>query len=314
MLQPATAPPPGFVTVGRAEWAALAGDGRTGLTSEELAPLTAFDPALDLDEVRSVLLPLADLLRLRAVLEMDLRAAQDAFLGREPRVTPYVVGITGSVAAGKSTLAEVLRLLVSRAPERPTVDVVATDSFLLTNDELRARGILHRKGFPESYDWSAMEEFLLGLRLGTPVLDVPVYSHLRYDRVPGEVRTLVEPQLVIVEGVNVLQAPPAGSARLLPSDLVDLRVYVDADEAHLRRWFIERFMAFRTSVFTDPESFYHEYANLTDEQSVDVAERVWRSINGRNLRDHIAPTRVRADLILAKGEDHAVEAVHLRRP
>lgn len=304
--------PAGFRRIPRAEWSQLAGSSATGLSEQDLEPLLGVNESLDLDEVRTVLRPLTDYLRLRAEHDVALRIDAADFLGIDYRPAPYVVGVVGSVAVGKSTLAKVLQALLRRAPEHPTVDVVATDSFLHTNDELQRRGILHRKGFPESYDWDALTTFLLAVRAGEPDLTVPVYSHVRFDLVPGAVQEVSSPEVLVVEGLNLLQAPPPGSGPILPSDLVDLTVYVDAAEADIRRWFVDRFLALRSEVFVDPDSFFHEYAGLTDEQAVDTAERVWRSINGRNLREHIAPTRARADLVLVKGPTHDVEEIHLR--
>lgn len=304
----------GFRRIPRQEWAALGRGGRTGLHDGELEPLLGVNESLDLDEVRAVLLPLANLLRLRAEHEVSRRLDTSEFLGVPYEPAPIVVGIAGSVAVGKSTLAKVLELLLGRAVEHPSVAVIGTDSFLYSNQELQRRGILHRKGFPETYDWDGLLGFLHGVRSGAGASQVPVYSHLRYDLVEGEHQLVDRPEIVILEGLNVLQAPPAGSGTTLPSDLMDLTVYVDAAETDIHRWFVERFLALRGSVFSDPESFFHEYAALTDEQAVQIAERVWKSINGRNLREHIAPTRSRADLILGKGPDHRVEEIHLRVP
>jgi type I pantothenate kinase len=304
--------PAGFRRISREQWARLAPDGPTGLTEQDLEPLWGLNEHLDLDEVRTVLLPLTDFLRMRAEHDVALRIDTADFLGMDYRPAPYVIGVVGSVAVGKSTLAKVLQALLQRAPEHPGVDVVATDSFLFDNDELQRRGILHRKGFPESYDWDALVSFLLAVRAGEQDIEVPVYSHVRYDVLPDEVQRVASPELLIIEGINLLQAPPPGSGPVLPSDLVDLAIYVDASEADLRRWFVDRFLALRAAVFIDPESFFHEYADLSDEQAVETAERVWKSINGRNLREHIAPTRARADLVLVKGADHDIGEIHLR--
>jgi len=311
-VEPGREVPAGFRRIPRAEWARLAGNGRSGLADADLAPMLGLNESLDLAEVHMVLLPLTNYLRLRAEHEVSLRIDAADFLGLEYRPAPYVVGVVGSVAVGKSTLAKVLQLLMGRAPEHPTVDVVGTDSFLFSNAELQRRGILHRKGFPESYDWAGLNDFLLAVRSGQRDIRVPVYSHLRYDLVPDATHELSRPEILVIEGLNLLQSPPPGSGSLLPSDLVDLTIYVDADEADIRRWFVDRFLALRSAVFIDPESFFHEYAGLTDDQAVDTAERVWRSINGRNLREHIAPTRPRADIVLVKGPDHDVEEIHLR--
>lgn len=303
-----------FRHLSREEWTAIGGPAATGLQDEEIEALAGIGDAIDADEVQAVLVPLANYLRMRAEHVFALRLATAEFLGEQYRAWPFIIGVVGSVGVGKSTLARLLQLLVSRAHERPTVEVVSTDSFLFPNEELERRGILHRKGFPESYDHEAMIAFLEAVRAATPRVEVPVYSHLRYDVVPGEVQAVDQPQVLILEGLNLLQPPPPGAGRMPASDLIDLSIYVDADEEHIHQWFIERFLAMRETLFTDPDSFFHEYAGLSVPQAVETAERVWRNINGRNLRENVAPSRERADLILHKGADHEVAEVYLRMP
>jgi type I pantothenate kinase len=228
---------------------------------------------------------------------------------------PYVIGIAGSVAVGKSTFARILQALLARWPAHPQVDLVTTDGFLYPNAVLEDRGLMQRKGFPESYDRAALVRFLADVKAGYPEVHAPVYSHQRYDIVPGATQPVRHPDVVIVEGLNVLQAPPPAQAetQLFASDFFDYSIYVDADETHIRTWYVERFLRLRDTVFQDPGSYFHRYANLSEAEARDTAAGIWARINAVNLRENIAPTRVRAHLILQKGAAHRVERVQLRR-
>jgi type I pantothenate kinase len=270
---------------------------------------------VSLDEVAEVYLPLSRLLNLHVAAAMDLFRATDAFLGRPAAKVPYVIGIAGSVAVGKSTTARILQALLMRWPDHPRVDLVTTDGFLHPNAVLDARGIMNRKGFPESYDVAALVRFLSDLKSGAHQVRAPVYSHLVYDIVPDEFAVIEQPDILILEGLNVLQTPPA-DGHLPPvfvSDFFDFSIYVDAAEDDITQWYVERFLALRETAFQDPTSFFHRFAGFSDDEAVAMAKGIWEEINGRNLAENIAPTRERARLILEKGPDHAVERVRLRR-
>jgi type I pantothenate kinase len=305
----------GYLEFDRASWARLRANTPLTLTEDDLAALRGVNEAISLDEVADVYLPVARLLNLCVAATRELHRATALFLG-EPVAAPFVIGLAGSVAVGKSTAARILQRLLSRWPESPRVDLVATDGFLLPNATLEARGLLERKGFPESYDRRALVRFVSDVKAGLPEVAAPVYSHVRYDIVPGETLVVRAPDVLIVEGLNVLQtgAPPPGRrAQPFVSDFFDFTIYVDADEADVSRWYVDRFLRLRETVFRDPSSYFRRYADLDHGEAVATAGRIWREINGVNLRENIAPTRGRARLILEKGPDHAVRRVLLRR-
>ncbi len=239
-----------------------------------------------------------------------LYTVTDTFLGRPAAKVPYIIGVAGSVAVGKSTSSRVLQALLSRWPAHPKVDIVTTDGFLYPNDVLEQRGILDRKGFPESYDQRALLDFVAAVKSGHPEVQAPVYSHEAYDIVPGATTTIGQPDIVIVEGLNVLQT---GEGRVVVSDFFDFSVYVDADEQDIRRWYIDRFMTLRETIFRDPDSYFHRYSDLSSTDAQQIATTIWDTVNGVNLRQNILPTRERAHLILSKAADHSVEQVRLRR-
>ncbi len=268
--------------------------------------------ALSLDEVEHVYLPLSRLLNLHVKAALELSDATSAFLGRDEGSVPFIVGMAGSVAVGKSTTARVLRTLLARWPETPRVALVTTDGFLLPNAVLEARGILHRKGFPESYDRAGLLRFVSDLKAGKRRVSCPVYSHLTYDIVPGENAVIESPDIVLVEGLNVLQYG-AEPGRVVVSDFFDLTVYVDAEIPDLRRWYVNRFRALRDSAFRNPASYFHRFAELSDAEADARAEELWESINEVNLVQNILPTRERASVILRKGGDHRVCEVRLRK-
>lgn len=315
-----------YLDFDRAQWARLRAATPLTLSEADLVELRGINEHVSLAEVEAVYLPLSRLLNLHVAATQTLHKATDTFLGSLPRPTPYVIGIAGSVAVGKSTFARILRALLSRWPDHPRVDLVTTDGFLLPNRELEARGLLGRKGFPESYDLRRLIEFMANVKAAEGAVHAPVYSHQSYDILAGEFQVVDRPDIVIVEGLTVLQTGESGRgpdaagrprepsrARVFVSDFFDFSIYLDADESHVERWYIERFFALRETVFRDPRSYFHRYADLNDTEARATARGIWDTINGVNLRENIAPTRERARLVLEKGEDHAVRRVRLRR-
>jgi type I pantothenate kinase len=303
-----------YVEFARAAWAALREATPLPLSEPQLRPLVGLNEKVSLDEVADVYLPLSRLLSLRVAATRTLHEATDTFLGTlNPRI-PYVIGIAGSVAVGKSTTARILQALLARWPSHPAVALVTTDGFLWPHAVLDAKGLADRKGFPESYDVRRLMAFLAEVKAGAPGVTAPVYSHLAYDIVPGEVQTVGEPDIVIVEGLNVLQAGVARGGRpIFVSDFFDFSIYVDAAETDIEQWYVDRFLALRDTVFQDPSSHFHHYAGLSRDEAVHIARALWTSINLVNLRENVQPTRARARLILEKGRDHAVRRVKLRR-
>lgn len=305
-----------YTNFSRAEWAALRFNTPLTLSESDLAELQGINEQLSMREVVEVYLPLSRLLNLHIGAAQELGRVADIFLGKTAGERPYLVGIAGSVAVGKSTTARVMRALLARWPNHPRVELVTTDGFLLPNRELEARGIMHRKGFPESYDTRRLVQFVADLKAGAPVARAPVYSHLVYDIVPGEEQAVERADIVIIEGLNVLQGADSRAGdgdRPFVSDFFDFSIYVDADEADVRRWFVDRFRRLRETAFRDPKSFFRRYADMPEPEAVGFANRVWDEINGANLRENIEPTKERAHLILEKGGSHEVTGVRLRR-
>lgn len=303
-----------YLDFDRPSWALLREATPLTLTESDLAELRGLNERVSLADVEEIYLPVSRLLNLHVAATQTLHKATDTFLGSAPAPVPYVIGVAGSVAVGKSTFSRILRALLARWPDHPRVDLVTTDGFLLPNRTLEARGVLARKGFPESYDVRALLQFMADVKAARGAVHAPVYSHQSYDIVPGDFQVVDRPDIVIVEGLNVLQtASPSGSARVFVSDFFDFSVYIDADEQDIEQWYVSRFLTLRETVFKDPRSYFHRYSSLTQPEAVATAHEIWRTINGINLRDNIAPTRDRARLILEKARDHAVNRVRLRQ-
>ena len=317
--QAASPPPPSspYVELDRTAWAALAESMESPLSGTEVERLRGLGDELDLDEVRAVYLPLSRLLSLYVRNSAELHRETEEFLDQpQPPRTPFVIGIAGSVAVGKSTTARLLRELLAHWPEHPNVELVTTDGFLLPNAELIRRGILDRKGFPESYDRKALLRFVIDVKSGREVVTVPQYSHLKYDVMPDERQVLKSPDIVLVEGLNVLQPARTredGKTGLAVSDFFDFSVYVDAALQDIRQWYVERFLRLRETAFRDPESYFSRYAELSESEAVAQARALWAGINGPNLATNIKPTRSRATLVLRKDADHSVRWVRLRK-
>ena len=300
----------------RAEWAALRADTPMTLTADEVTRLRSLHDRLDMAEIEHIYLPLSRLLSLYVAATQRLFRAQQRFLATEDGKMPYVIGVAGSVAVGKSTTARVLQALLARWTHVPKVDLVTTDGFLFPNAVLEREGLMERKGFPESYDLPALLRFLSDIKAGRRPARAPVYSHLVYDVVPNHWIEIDRPDILIVEGLNVLQTgrlPKDGKAIPFVSDFFDFSVYLDADEDVLMRWYVDRFLALRETSFRDPKSYFHRYSRLSDQEAVETATSIWNRINLLNLHENILPTRPRADLILKKLESHSVEEVALRK-
>jgi type I pantothenate kinase len=304
-----------FLTFSRDEWAERRNNTPLTLSNSDLATLRGLNDVLSMDEVVDIYLPLSRLLSLYVGATRELHRATYTFLGNHAARVPFVIGLAGSVAVGKSTTSRILQALLARWPDHPAVDLVTTDGFLFPNAVLEARGLMSRKGFPESYDRGRLVRFLAAVKSGAPEAHAPVYSHQRYDIVEGETQVVRQPDIVIVEGLNVLQAPPARGTehQVFASDFFDFSIYVDADERDIEQWYVERFLKLRDTVFRDPSSYFHKYASLSETEARQVAARIWHEINGVNLRDNIAPTLGRAHLVLFKGPHHFVQQVQLRR-
>ena len=307
--------PTPYVDLDRRAWARLRENHPMSLEQDDLTRLRGLGELLDLREVEEVYLPLSRLLHFYVEATHGLRLATSEFLGERPTRVPFVVGVAGSVAVGKSTTARILKELMSRWPHTPRVALVTTDGFLHSNAELQRRGLLERKGFPESYDRRALLRFIADVKSGVPVVEAPLYSHLTYDVLPGTMR-VPRPDVLIVEGLNVLQPPtvrPDGSSTGAISDYFDFSVYVDAPVEEIREWYVERFLRLRETAFADPKSYFHRYAALSDDEARATATAIWRRINEPNLVDNVIPTRERATLVLTKGADHAVTRIRLRK-
>ena len=298
------------------EWARLRADEPMTLNRDDIEHLRALNDPISLAEAEIVYLPLTRLLSFYVEAIQGIHQASTRFLGHNGAKVPFIIGVAGSVAVGKSTTARILRALLRRWPSSPKVDLITTDGFLYPNKVLEARGLMQRKGFPESYDRAGFVEFLAAIKSGRPKVSAPTYSHLVYDIVPDETNIVESPDILIVEGLNILQPgelPRTGNPIVFASDFIDFSVYIDADEEVLEAWYVERFMKLRETAFRDPQSFFKRFSELSELTAISTAKSIWQSINLPNLRENILPTRGRADLILKKGADHSIHEVALRK-
>ncbi|HHF3421104.1 type I pantothenate kinase [Haemophilus influenzae] len=302
-----------FLSFNRKQWAELRKSVPLKLTEQDLKPLLGFNEELSLDEVSMIYLPLARLINYYIDENLRRQAVLHRFLGRNKTKVPYIISIAGSVAVGKSTSARILQSLLSHWPAERKVDLITTDGFLYPLEKLKKDHLLHKKGFPISYDTPKLIHFLADVKSGKTEVEAPIYSHLTYDIIPDKFNVINKPDILILEGLNVLQTSNNKTNQTFVSDFVDFSIYVDAEEKLLKEWYIKRFLKFRESAFNDPNSYFKHYANLSKEESITTASKIWDEINGLNLNQNILPTRERANLILKKGHNHQVELIKLRK-
>lgn len=304
-----------YTSFSRAEWARLRNGSRLPLSEAQLQTMVSLNDSVSLEDVADIYLPLVRLIQLYYESAQQLYRETSVFLGSPAEKVPYVIGIAGSVAVGKSSTARIIQALLASRSVARSVDLVTTDGFLYSNRVLLERRIMHRKGFPESYDRRELIQFMADVKSGHPRLTAPIYSHLVYDIIDDQVQIVDRPDILIVEGLNVLQrgGQPSRRPQVFVSDFFDFSIYVDADETLLQQWYVERFLRLRETAFRDPNSYFRRYSGLSTDNAISVAQRIWREINGVNLRQNIEPTRERADLILEKGPRHTLEMVSLRK-
>lgn len=302
-----------YITFNRMQWAELRKSVPLKLTEQDLKPLLSFNEDISLDEVRAIYLPLARLLNYYIEENLRRQTVLNRFLGNTSPNAPYIISIAGSVAVGKSTSSRILQSLLSQWPTVRKVDLITTDGFLYPLEKLKKDNILNKKGFPISYDTAKLIQFLADIKAGVEEVKSPIYSHLTYDIIPNQFEVINQPDILILEGLNVLQTGNGKGNKTFVSDFVDFSIYVDADEALLKNWYIHRFLKFRQSAFNNPNAYFKHYADLPEPEAIQTASDIWDNINGLNLKENILPTRERANLILRKGEHHLIEAVKLRK-
>lgn len=302
-----------FLTFNRQQWSELRKSVPLKLTEQDLKPLLGFNEELSLDEVSTIYLPLARLINYYIEENLRRQTVLKRFLGGHNPKVPYIISIAGSVSVGKSTSARILQSLLANWPQARKVDLITTDGFLYPLEILQKKNLLQKKGFPVSYDTQRLIRFLADIKSGKHNVQAPIYSHLTYDIIPDQFDTVDQPDILILEGLNVLQIGSNKSNQLFVSDFVDFSIFVDADEEQLKEWYIKRFLKFRRSAFSDPNSYFKHFANLSEQEAIETASQIWDNINGLNLRQNILPTRERANLILKKGANHKVELVKLRK-
>ncbi|RKD25053.1 type I pantothenate kinase [Ammoniphilus oxalaticus] len=299
-----------FIEFNRDDWASLLDETYVPLSEAELQRLKGVNEKISIQEVEDIYIPLTRLLHLYVNAYQELQQQNNQYLGSRAKKSPYIIGIAGSVAVGKSTTARLLQTLLSRLSNRPNVSLVTTDGFLYPNEILEKKGIMNRKGFPESYDRRKLLQFISDVKAGKPAVKAPIYSHLEYDILPDQFEVVDNPDILIFEGLNVLQTNR--SDRVFVSDFFDFSIYVDADQENIKRWYIERFLLLRDTAFRDPDSYFRVYANISEEEAIEKASQVWKEINEVNLYRNILPTRGRAKMILRKGPHHHMEKIYLR--
>ncbi|SDZ68237.1 pantothenate kinase [Evansella caseinilytica] len=306
-----------YIHFDRKDWAELRSSTPLTIDEDDIKELKGLNDELNIEEIVDIYLPISRLLHLHASATRELYESRNVFLQTNVKKVPYIIGIAGSVAVGKSTMARVLKALISKWPNHPKVDLLTTDGFLYPNEVLKERGLMEKKGFPESYDIAELLHILSDLKSGKGRVEAPVYSHITYNIVPSRTQVINRPDILIVEGINVLQPPKNGGGKEIDqisvSDFFDFSIYVDADEKTIFQWYIERFKLLRGTAFRNPQSYFKKYAHISDEEAFQVAESIWNRINKVNLRENILPTRHRADLILRKGEHHFVESIKMRK-